>query len=387
MNFKIVLPLFLSIWVSLSADVKSTSGEIRFDVNDDNAEEMRLNSTGLGIGTTSPTSTLDLKGSFGMNLQLVSGNTTLSSNSLILVDSTSDNVFLTLPTASSVTGRQYWIKKRSGNNQVWITASETIDGLDGHLELTEEIRFQPYVHMVSDGSAWFVINSTPNVQNVIAADNLIGWWKLDESSGATVAIDSSVKKMHGTISNISSDNVGVDGIFDEAIWFDGSNDGIILPTYDDFGTEVGSISLFFKVTDYPISEGHLFYGSPDASGDGFSGEDELHLTSEDDRVSFFITGDGGNVNLTLNNSANVHDGLWHHAAVVWDINSTATLYLDNVAVDSDTHNANSFFLSQNVRIGRPTNNHRYFNGFIDDVRVYNRALTAEEVEVIYNYLP
>lgn len=381
-----LLALLLNIF-DLGADIKSTSGQIKFDVENDNTPEMQLNSTGLGLGTSTPNSTLDLHGSLGMALQMVSANTTLSNNTMVLVDSSSSNITLTLPTASNVSGRQYWIKKSSGNNQVWITASESIDGYDSDIELTSELRFNPFVHVLSDGSAWHVINSSPNALNVIGADNLISWWKLDENSGETVAIDSSGENRHGTLQNISSDNVGVDGAIDKALWLDGVNDGVVMPTYDDFGSSVGSVSLFFKVTDFPISEGHLFYGSPDGSGDGFSGEDELHLTSEDDRIIFFITGDGGNVNLSLTRSGNVADDQWHHAVVVWDIDSTATMYLDNVAVDTDTHDANNFNLSQNVRLGRPTNNHRYFNGLIDDVRVYNRVLTTEEIEALYNFLP
>ena len=84
----------------------------------------------------------------------------------------------------------------------------------------------------------------------------------------------------------------------------------------------------------------------------------------------------------MTSSDNYFDGHWHHAVATWDNSDEAKLYVDNQLVDTDSDTPNSFDLSQNVRLGRPTNSTRYFNGYLDDVRLYNRALSAEEVELI-----
>jgi len=92
---------------------------------------------------------------------------------------------------------------------------------------------------------------------------------------------------------------------------------------------------------------------------------------------------GGNVQ----GDSNVNDGGWHHVAVTVKENATISypdviLYLEGIddtrpSTDSDAFNLTA---DQDVRIGsRPSLNDRFFIGSIDDVRIYERALTEEEI--------
>ncbi len=106
-------------------DVLSTDGKIRFDTRMDGQAEMTLNSTGLGIGVLLPSSNLHVNGNaiiseqlfvggssgssnlnvigtIGYGVQTVSSNATLGDSSVVLVDSSSDNITLTLPYAGNV---------------------------------------------------------------------------------------------------------------------------------------------------------------------------------------------------------------------------------------------------------------------------------------------
>ena len=71
----------------------------------------------------------------------------------------------------------------------------------------------------------------------------------------------------------------------------------------------------------------------------------------------------------------ITDGNWHHIGLVWD-GSNRTLYVDDVAVTTDTQ---SDLGSTNgglyVGAGRTLNAGSFFSGLIDDVRIYNRAIT------------
>ena len=134
-----VMHLFLQIAViffvvkSISADVRSLDGTINFDVQSDGQTEMSLNTTGLGIGVSPSanlhvvgntivskklfvggsdgSSNLNINGTLGYGLQTVSANATLADYSIVLADSSSDNLVLTLPYAGNASGSQYHIKK------------------------------------------------------------------------------------------------------------------------------------------------------------------------------------------------------------------------------------------------------------------------------------
>jgi hypothetical protein len=80
------------------------------------------------------------------------------------------------------------------------------------------------------------------------------------------------------------------------------------------------------------------------------------------------------------NSTKVLTGSWHHVLITND-DTTATYYVDGIktgtsAAGIDTDNNTDF------RIGYDGTN--YFDGLIDDVRVYNYVLNATQVKTLYN---
>lgn len=78
------------------------------------------------------------------------------------------------------------------------------------------------------------------------------------------------------------------------------------------------------------------------------------------------------------NVGNLADGQWHHVAATFD-GTTRSLYVDGVLKGSDTPKRHRLPIrATNVRIGS-TNNGEYFNGSIDDVAIWHRALSPEEI--------
>jgi hypothetical protein len=104
-----------------------------------------------------PHSVLTVGGSFAVAFTSISTNTTLNdSHCVVSVDATSGNVTVTLPAASGIAGRQYFIKKvDSSANTVVIdgNASETIDGAT---TVTISTQWQSYT-IVSNGTNWLII--------------------------------------------------------------------------------------------------------------------------------------------------------------------------------------------------------------------------------------
>ena len=84
---------------------------------------------------------------------------------------------------------------------------------------------------------------------------------------------------------------------------------------------------------------------------------------------------------------------WHHVAAVRS-NSTTSIYLDGVQVGSGTSGPDNVSTVSSLKIGHRGNPSDtpgstdtrgfYLNGLIDEVEVFNRAITTNEIQAIYN---
>jgi hypothetical protein len=80
----------------------------------------------------------------------------------------------------------------------------------------------------------------------------------------------------------------------------------------------------------------------------------------------------------------ITDGNWHRIGFVWD-GSHRRLYVDGVVAAEDTQAAlagsvNGLFIGCGKAMGAGT----FWSGLIDDVRIYNAALKAEQIKALAN---
>ncbi len=113
----------------------------------------------VGIGTTSPNSTLDVRGSFSTKYRSITASTTAAADNAIVYTGTTIAT-VTLPTAITCSGREYWIKQASTTVPtptltVSTVSSQTIDGLSSPWTLDEP---NEVLRIVSDGSNWIVLS-------------------------------------------------------------------------------------------------------------------------------------------------------------------------------------------------------------------------------------
>ena len=81
------------------------------------------------------------------------------------------------------------------------------------------------------------------------------------------------------------------------------------------------------------------------------------------------------------------DDDWHHI-VVRSSNSQLNFFIDGVNISTNTLFANPAGNSAALLVGkRGCDNDLYFQGALDDIRFYNRALTDEEIQEIFTYVP
>ena len=92
---------------------------------------------------------------------------------------------------------------------------------------------------------------------------------------------------------------------------------------------------------------------------------------------------------TAQNSLGNSVGNWYH--VVGTYNKTTgkqQLYVNGQLVNTQNHTAGNivvpYTVNADMRIGHSRVNNGYFNGTIDDLRIYNRPLSAQEVQGLYN---
>ncbi len=96
----------------------------------------------------------------------------------------------------------------------------------------------------------------------------------------------------------------------------------------------------------------------------------------------FYSGAGGNNDSLISSSNNYNNNNWHHVVFTRDGNNIY-LYI-NGELDSSRLRVNLNLTDLSLQIGNHRNLSRHFNGLLDDIRIYNRAISEEEVNLLYN---
>jgi len=230
-------------------------------------------------------------------------------------------------------------------------------------------------------SGFAKLNSSHNTQ---VTNGIVGLWSFDgpDMSGTT-AYDRSGQGNTGTLSGTTLPTPTI-GKLGQGLSFDGVSgyvnvSGAILPSNNLF-----SISLWFKTT----SNGVLFSEQNNSIGSIPSSYDPiLYIETTGKLHGGIYTGSVA----PLESIAAVNDGKWHSVVMVVNKpNSSQSLYVDGTFVGTGSGNPEGPFWYVYMGTGYtnywPNTNNTwfYFNGSIDDVRVYNRALTQADITQLYN---
>ncbi|HVR84115.1 MAG TPA: LamG domain-containing protein, partial [Planctomycetota bacterium] len=207
-----------------------------------------------------------------------------------------------------------------------------------------------------------------------AADpSLVAWWTLDEGTGAAAA-DSSLNRVSGTL---RGNPVWTSGKRRGALSFDGQKDYVEIPKNPKFYLPGPlTVTAWVNVAILPRSEWGMYLFS-DYSSDGARSTFALRVMSSGAAQFLWQTEDAEPP--VASSSGRLTPGTWAHLAGVWD--GTARMLYVNGVLDGTAKGAQARpDIGGNVSIGRPgAYNGLYFSGRIDDVRIYNRALSTAEI--------
>jgi len=280
------------------------------------------------------------------------------------------SISMTATTASDINGAEYYFECTAGggNDSGWDDTTYEDTGLNPLTQYTYRVKTRDKSPNHNQ-TGWSSEEAATTAQD--PAVFLVAHWKLDETEGTT-ASDSSGNDNDGSL---IGDPAWVDG----ALLFDGDGDYISIPNEPFFDiTDEITVTAWIKVNAFDKNFNTII-----AKGDHAW---RLARANNTDSVEFACTGISNNDWGYISGSVNVNDGQWHHVAGVYD-GSKIYLYVDGVEDTSENASGSINNIDYPVYIGENAElTGRYWNGLIDDVRVYDRALLPGDINDIYQGL-
>jgi hypothetical protein len=205
--------------------------------------------------------------------------------------------------------------------------------------------------------------------SAVQAD-LVGWWRLDEGSGTT-AYDSSGNGNDGTI---LGNPQWVPGKVGGALDFDGDGDYVNCgndPIFDI--TEEITLAVWVNANDNNNGENNCWLGK---------GDNAYAIKHQTGNYLEFFIFDGAWHSTNYSTDITSLNGDWHHMAGTYD-GSELKFYLDGELAANLVYSSTIGTAAHNVTIGENSQaTGRYFDGMLDDPRIYNEALSQDDIQSI-----
>lgn len=274
----------------------------------------------------------------------------------------------------------FTIRKIAGN--VIIGANGVGSSADYFNGFIDEVKIYPYARsavqikadylsgIVGTGGSGASVSFGAEPQKWLS-DGLVSYWKMDESSWNGTpgeVIDSSGNSNNGTSTNANTTSTSK---FGNAGDFDGTDDYVNVPD-----------SASLDVTDAITIEAWIKPASTSGRDEIIQKEGAYGLKLENGQLQGYTWGQAVVYGSTLSADE------WYHVAFTYD-KSQKKLYVNGELIGTPVSDSTAIATSA---LALSISGHGfvggdYFNGIIDDVRIYNRTLSLKEIRDLYNWAP
>jgi concanavalin A-like lectin/glucanase superfamily protein len=215
-------------------------------------------------------------------------------------------------------------------------------------------------------------------------DDLVGYWKLDDATGSTMANDLTGRN-HGTLVDLDPATAWVTGRAAGGLAVEGGG-FVDVPT----SPSIDSITDQVTISGWGYLEGTIMDYATIASREDAGTIDQHYHISIDQRTEtpvVFIKTEAGNVRLTTGTP--VVRQTWIHIAGTYD-GTTARLFVDGQEMMSQgmggrfVADTTPFILGGNANGAGNANVTERFPGRIDEIMLYRRALSAAEIAQLHD---
>ena len=220
---------------------------------------------------------------------------------------------------------------------------------------------------------FFSFGLVAQIPTYIPTNGLVGWWPFNGNAN-----DESGNGNHGTI-NGASFTIDRNGSANKSLNLNGLNDFVEILTNNSFDNNTFSISFWVKTNTNQIETSII-----------------SRLETRNDNISvyqnfvIFQTGimvalNGGCVWTQGYSSPSIISSSWRHVVYV-NTPTNSKLYIDNQLIQNYTSQSpqNMTFYSYPMRFGKSTHSFwKDYNGLLDDVSIYNRTLSVQEINTLY----
>jgi len=224
------------------------------------------------------------------------------------------------------------------------------------------------------------------------SDGLVGYWKMDDAgvdAEGEISTDSSGNGNSGTLfgdNGVGDNGTGMNctagGKFGTGCDFDGSDDYVQIPDSSSLDVDTfATVSVWIRIDTTPTGTNRI-YTKISSSDSGIG----LSIDSSSKAVAFYKGGISAAQIVTSVTTVSLNT--WYHIAATFDGNSSFKIFINGVEEDSEVQTGTNIGINtQSAFIGTRETLVNFFNGQIDDVRVYRRAFTSAEISALYNWAP
>jgi hypothetical protein len=215
-------------------------------------------------------------------------------------------------------------------------------------------------------------------------EGLLAWWKFDESEGVSAA-DASEHHFAAQLKG-PAHWAPTQGLIGGALEFDGAKNYLECADVADF--DVGNrmaVAVWFKA--HSAAKTAKRSQALVAKGDSW----QIERRASDGTLEFHLDGPATATNSpsmgrppVLVSKRHLDDDQWHHVVGSYDGQRTV-LYVDGIEDSSIATSGLLAVTTASLTVGESgVNRGNFYGGWIDDVRLYSRGLSADEVKSLYS---